>query len=370
MTIRQALTDWAAQCDADGVRRGMPPAAYTSSEMLAQEHQKVFKRSWIVVGHISQFQMPGDYVTAEIVDHPVLVVRGRDQALRAFSNVCPHRSAIIAQGSGTCTMFRCPYHAWTYDLSGKLMGAPHMDKAALRDIRLKELRLEIWQGFVFVNLDDDATPLADDLADLEGRAAPHGMADLKVVRTEDIEIACNWKILVENFCESYHVFCVHKVTLEDTTPTATTEVLPGGRGFNHHTMQSSAPGGLERARAMGLRANGTTPGNLICIYPAMALAMDPGNALWLSVMPTGPHSLRVRVSLALMPDESGTVPENVAAEAWHGCKAFFNEDISVIEGIQKGMRAGTGNRAPLHPWEATNWELSQYVVRMLGISQS
>jgi len=370
MTVLEMLQSWADWTDLSGSHHALPSVAYASDEMMALERECIFGRGWVVVAHVSELENAGDYTTFDLAGHPVVAVRGRDGVLRAFSNVCVHRSSVVAQGKGTCTVFRCPYHAWTYDLTGKLMGAPYMEKDAIKGLGLKVLRLETWHGFVFVNLDDEAGALADDLANLDERAAAYRMADLQVVRTQDIEIACNWKILVENFCESYHVFCVHKETLEDTTPTATTEVLSGGRGFNHHTMQSSASDRLETARAMGLRSNGTTPGNLICIYPAMALAMDAGTALWLSVMPTGSHSLCVRVSLALMPDESGTVPENVAAEAWHGCKAFFNEDIAIIEGIQKGMRAGTGNRALLHPWEATNWEFSQYLVRMLGISQS
>ncbi len=368
MTVLTTLQDWAEAGARSGQHMALPPDAYASEEMLTLEREHVFARSWVVVAHVSELQHAGDYTTFDLAGHPVVVARGRDGELRAFSNVCPHRSAIVAQGKGTCTLFRCPYHSWTYDLSGKLMGAPHMDKDAVRDIRFKDLRLEVWQGFVFVNLDENAPPLAGDLADLKARAAPFRMGDLKVVASEDLEIACNWKILVENFCESYHVFCVHRDTLEDTTPTASIEVLPGGPGFNDHTMQANAPHVVETARKMGLPANDTTADHLICIYPAMALAMGPGTALWLSVMPKTADSLSVRVTLALMPDEDGELGEDTAAGAWSHCKAFLNEDIVVIEGIQKGMRAGTGNRAPLHPWEATNWQFSQDLMRRLGIT--
>ena len=144
-------------------------------------------------------------------------------------------------------------------------------------------------------------------------------------------------------------------------------MLPGGTGFNDHTMQSSAPHVVDAAHRLGLPANGSATDHLICIYPAMALGMSPGTALWLSVMPKTAHSLIARASLALMPDESGEIDERIGAEAWAGCMEFLNEDIAVVESIQKGMRAGTGNRAPLHPWEATNWQFSQDVIRRLGV---
>jgi phenylpropionate dioxygenase-like ring-hydroxylating dioxygenase large terminal subunit len=94
---------------------------------------------------------------------------------------------------------------------------------------------------VFVNLDDEANPLAPDLAALEPQIAPLGLADHSVIHIEDLELACNWKILVENFCESYHVFAVHKDTLEAPTPTASTENREGGAGFNHHIQRNSTP---------------------------------------------------------------------------------------------------------------------------------
>lgn len=363
--IIETLMAWAQQRADEGVRRALPPQAYTDPDMLALECERVLKRGWIMVGHISQLQTPGDYVTHEIVDHPVLVVRGRDEQLRAFSNVCAHRSAVIAKGCGNRTVFRCPYHAWTYDPTGKLIGAPHMDKAAVADICLKELNLEVWQGLVFVNLDDGAPPLAPDLAALEPRIAPLALAEHRVIHVEDLELACNWKILVENFCESYHVFAVHKDTLEAPTPTASTELREGGAGFNHHIQRNSTPLPDALKAKLNLPEEQANEFHLICIYPALAFGFSPGHGLGLTVLPDGPNRLKARMWLT-RPSYEGDSPE-AAALAVKRVREFLAEDMGIIESLQRGLAAGTGNRAPLHPWESPGWEFSRHLLNRLGV---
>ncbi|MDG2481004.1 MAG: Rieske 2Fe-2S domain-containing protein, partial [Alphaproteobacteria bacterium] len=113
MTIYDRLAAWSEQARTEAAPTSLPPEAYTDHNLAELERERVMRRGWINVAHISQLAAPGDYVTFEIVDHPVLAVHGVDGVLRAFSNVCPHRSAIIADGCGNRTVFRCPYHAWT-----------------------------------------------------------------------------------------------------------------------------------------------------------------------------------------------------------------------------------------------------------------
>ncbi|MBT5432776.1 MAG: aromatic ring-hydroxylating dioxygenase subunit alpha [Alphaproteobacteria bacterium] len=367
MSTLKILRNWAETRAAHGDRTALPPEAYTSEELAALERKHLFQRGWIVVAHVSQLCSAGDYITYNLANHPIVVARGRDRVLRAFSNVCAHRSAIIAKGSGNRTVFQCPYHAWTYDLAGKLIAAPHMEREAVSGIRLKRLGLEVWHGLVFVNLYADAPPLAPDLDGLGSVTAPYRIAEHRVVMCEDMEIACNWKLFIENFCESYHVFSVHPETLEPGTATTSTEILPGGTGYNHHLMMNGSETLRVAAGRLGLPSNGPTPLHILCFYPASAISFDSGEAVLSSVVPTGVNTSRVRLWRTVLPDVDGTDSQEQAERSNAAIRTFMAEDRAVIEGMQKGLAAGTGNHAPQHPWETTNWEFAQYLMRRLGI---
>ena len=352
------LERWARESKDD--LRPMPSSVYTSAEMLEQEVDRLFYKEWVCAGHVSELREPGNYLTFDIVDKPVLVVRNEDGDIRAYSNVCRHRAAVLVSGSGKEKLFSCPYHAWAYDLNGCLRAAPHMNKEDVKDISLPRYRVEVWQGLVFVNLDSEAEALAPRLEKLEEHVAPYGNAAYTVVHRAEAEIACNWKVLVENFCESYHVFRVHAKTLEPSSPTSTTRVWEGSRGFNHHTMTFSGDAvtpALNERLPEGLR----NLGHLICIYPALAFSIDPASAIWLSVQPTGPQTLKYTAQIALFTAD-GSEPKPELVEATRSLTAeFMAEDKVTIELVQRGLAADVGNGGVLHPWERTNWEFGHYL---------
>jgi len=167
--VVEALLAEVAALDAAAVQERMLPAGcYTAPEFFAFEQAEVFSRSWICVGRIEQVADPGDCLATEVAGEPLLVVRGEDGTIRALSAICQHRGEIIpCPEKGKA--IRCPLHFWTYDLEGRLAGAPRMgDAEAVRrlrqTVRLPTLSLELWHGFIFVNLDPQATPLAPSLA--------------------------------------------------------------------------------------------------------------------------------------------------------------------------------------------------------------
>jgi choline monooxygenase len=338
------LADWQSAGDL----KPLPPILYTSGSILEREKSTIFDREWLCVGHVSEIANPGDYLTFDFVDTPIVVTRNRSGALRAFSNVCAHRSARLLDGSGHCAAIVCPYHSWTYDLDGRLRGAPFMDAGRIEGIRLPEIRIETWEGMIFATLDRDAAPLAPRLASLQGRIGGFDIAAMNVVWRFDDEFGCNWKVLVENFCESYHVFRVHRDTLEPDTPTSSVEVLSDGPGFNHHTMD--------------YRANDSGAGkdHLCCIYPATTLAVRQGSGIWLSVRPATAATCRVTGWLA----KSSPTEDDVASSI-DATKAFLAEDRVIVSGVQKGLASGAGNNAPLSPMEATNWQFGRYIAERL-----
>lgn len=293
------------------------------------------------------------------MDKPVLIVRDKAGEIRAFSNVCRHRSTILASGSGNRKLFTCPYHAWPYDLNGCLRAAPYMDKEQVKNISLPEYRVEIWQGLIFVSLHPEADPLALRLEKLEARMSAYNLAAHKVVHRTDLEIACNWKVLVENASESYHVFQVHQKTLAPDS-TATIRVWEGGSGFNNHTMTFNT-NKMDAGKVARLPTELRDLAQFFCVYPCLAVAIEAESAIWLSVRPTGPQTARYTQHIALFPD----VTQELADAYRDFTFGFMNEDRRMLELVQRGLAADVGSAGVLHPWERTNWEFGHYLVRKM-----
>ncbi len=195
----------------------LPPECYTSEAFYRREVETIFLKVWNFIGREDRIPNPGDYAAFEFVGVPVVIVRDRDGSVRAFANSCRHRGAKVMQGEGNCTVMTCPYHSWTYALDGRLIGAMEMDETDgfdRKNFGLVELRLETWAGFLFLNFDHDAEPLSAWLGDLPDVLASYKLEDMVTTRRVEYDLACNWKIYVENAMESYHVPTVHQQTIQ------------------------------------------------------------------------------------------------------------------------------------------------------------
>ena len=191
----------------------LPVELYRGENALRRDREAVLRRSWQFLGHVQQLAAPGDYVADVVGGAPVVVVRKDDGELAAFHNVCRHRAgALVADGTGNCAGgFTCRYHGWRYALDGRLRSAVDFGKAPDFDPRqygLFPIRVEIWRGLVFVNMDLAAKPLAELVGPLAGRW-PEGQAALPLVERRSHVIGCNWKTYVENYLEGYHIQKVH-----------------------------------------------------------------------------------------------------------------------------------------------------------------
>ncbi|MGH9683324.1 MAG: aromatic ring-hydroxylating oxygenase subunit alpha [Candidatus Acidiferrales bacterium] len=193
----------------------IPAPWYTDDRVAELERQNVFSRAWQQVGRAEQLAKPGQYVTATVAGEPIVVMRGSDNVLRAFFNVCRHHAmTVMNEPAGHAQHMRCPYHGWTYNLEGELRGMTefegvcHFDRARNG---LVPVRVETWENFVFVNLDPHAAPLIDFLGELVRLARPLGFGDLKFVERRSYTLDCNWKVYVDNFLDGgYHVPHMHK----------------------------------------------------------------------------------------------------------------------------------------------------------------
>jgi Rieske 2Fe-2S family protein len=199
----------------------LPARAYQDPAILEFERREFLRRDWVAIGRAEQAAEPGAYFLAELDGEPLVVVRGRDRELRAFHNVCRHRgTAVVEEPCGKVVRFQCPYHAWIYDLDGKLIRAKHtedLEDFSFEGYGLKPVRLGTWQGFVFVTLDPEAPSLETYLDDLVEHFARFDFSGLRVAREIVYEVDANWKFIAENYSECYHCPGVHP-QLNQLTP--------------------------------------------------------------------------------------------------------------------------------------------------------
>ena len=191
----------------------LPAYYFYDPEIYEREKEEVFYKTWQFVGFLKDLAQPGDYITAEIIDQKILVVRGKDSELRAFYNVRMHRGHVLAEGIGNKTIFTCPFHAWSYDTTGELKAAGNAENVSgfeLADFHLSEVRVESFANMVFVNLDPRSPPLSSMARELEAEfetIVPR-FRELRHVRTEIVDLECNWKFAHDQM-ECYHCPVIH-----------------------------------------------------------------------------------------------------------------------------------------------------------------
>ena len=195
----------------------LPIWCYTSATFYRREVECIWRKVWNFLGSADHIPNPGDYCTLVFAGTPLIILRDQDLSVRAFVNSCRHRGSELLEGDGNCKLIVCPYHSWTYELNGRLRGAPEMEKTVgfdKGDNGLIAIRTEVWGGFIFVCFDSAAPPLKDYLGELPDKLLPYRLEDMALVRRKTYDIACNWKLFVENAKELYHIATVHRSTID------------------------------------------------------------------------------------------------------------------------------------------------------------
>ncbi len=352
----------------------LPPWAYTSTGFYGGEVRQIFGTSWNFIGRADQLREPGSYLTLDFAGVPLAVVRDKDGTIRAFANTCRHRGARLLSGEGTTRDIRCPYHSWNYSLAGALRIAPEMDQTVgfeRADFGLREFRLEAWGGFLFVCFDPAAPPLLEFLGDLPALLAPYGLDDMVTVRRKEWDIACNWKIYVENAMESYHVPTVHAQTIQRQKRSITPPLIGKGQWcglYTAHTgtraLETGDTGFPYIPTLTGASAAGTY---YILIYPSTMLALTFDCLWWLEIHPRGPQAMHL-VSGACFP--RATVARDDFAEVsqryYRRWDKSIPEDNVISEIQQHGISspfAQMGRLSHMEPLVHTfaNWVLDRVV---------
>ena len=259
------------------------PRIYFSPEIYETELRHVLPRSWVLVADLQDLREPGDFVTDTIGTEPVIVVRSSDGELRAFSNVCTHRGCLLAEGTGNCGPgLACPYHGWTFKNDGRLSGVSfRKDFGSALDtdsLDLHSLPVAIWQRWVFVNVSADAGPLTEWLEDVPLLTRGHGFSSAIRVAERDDEVACNWKVLVDNGACDYHYWFVHAQTLGPAIDPGALEV---DNGDTTATMYAEYKGASGFRPLEFLSARERSGSFVFSIFPNLLILAFPNGSCWL-----------------------------------------------------------------------------------------
>jgi phenylpropionate dioxygenase-like ring-hydroxylating dioxygenase large terminal subunit len=336
--------------------RTLPREVYTSEEFYAFEKEAIFAKEWLCLGHVSQVPAEGDFFTIQVADEPLIVVRGKDGVVRVMSAICQHRGyPVVVDGEkGNAKQFRCAYHYWAYGLDGQLVAAPEMTRtcplAELRaETRLPELKVEIWHGMIFANMDLEAAPLAPTLSKLAPEMEAYDVGNLTLVNPLEYKNQpWNWKGMHENALEPYHTSFVH-MGYHDVAPASMAEFVDWDdedgqvmhptnyrwidAGFNPTGMSvlPVLPGLSEQRRTRIMFAS---------VLPTVFFALSPDQVFYFLITPETANTMTLRMGW-LFPDSSLKAPGfDWAFEMQNAVNQVINDqDVHSNTRMQEGQRS-------------------------------
>jgi phenylpropionate dioxygenase-like ring-hydroxylating dioxygenase large terminal subunit len=350
----------------------MPPGVYTSPDFLEQEIKHVFAREWVTVGRASALPNAGDYLTYELAGQPIFVIRDIDGRLRAMSNVCLHRMSTLLEGSGNKRAIVCPYHAWTYNLDGTLRAAPAMtlNTAFCKEsYRLPQVRCEEWLGWIMVTLNADAPSVSEQFADVQALIDDYGMESYIETFRETHIWNTNWKILAENFMESYHLPVCHAATIGGLSKLEEMVCPPGLPAFNYHTILKDGTLKIALAHPSNTRMKGDRRRTtfLLAVYPSMLVTLTPGYFWYLSLHPHGAGQVHVVFGGGMAPE---FVNSDEAQAHFAQLKTLLDkvnvEDRGCTEKVYRGVCADAARAGHLSHLERPNYDFAQYLAERVG----
>jgi choline monooxygenase len=354
----------------------IPPAVNHSQAFHDLEQQAVFQQEWICVGRGDEIPAPGDFLTHEIAAVPVLAVRQQDHSIKAFVNACAHRFAcLVPETRGSAKRFTCRYHAWTYDSAGALLRAPHMEMKPGFDAAqhgLRALQVDCWEGFIYVTLaQQPRSQLAEALEPLRARVVGrYDMSCYQTLSRETMEWDANWKNLIENFIESYHVPVAHGKTFAEHRKAPADYVC--GEDSDHycyHHAAQAAASGLGAAHPGNDRLRGEWRRTMVdfCVFPNHLVTLMPDYLWYISVQPLGTGRMRASWGFAVPPEVLAAVDaedrDAYLAEFRQYLLIANDEDKALVEALHRGSCSHLLPRGTYHPIERNLWQFMRYLAR-------
>jgi phenylpropionate dioxygenase-like ring-hydroxylating dioxygenase large terminal subunit len=355
----------------------LPPELYTSDEFLQFEYEALFTREWLCVGRASQIPNAGDWFTVTIANEPLIVVRGKEGGINCLSAVCQHRAMAVCEGRGNDTTFKCPYHHWIYGLDGRLLGAPAMERTEgfdKKDFPLPSLKVELWKGFVFVNMDPDAAPLAPTLCDYEPYLANYDLEHTVCPGTFTLtDMPWNWKVMFENFNDGYHANRLHQF-VQDFCPSSKSEFpapwrdesnvifrragythIDGGFNATHRVIMPVFPDLTEEQR---------TYSTFALMPPTLCFGTAPDQCFFFLVRPKTAHTIDVEIGYLFHPsalDDPLFEQKLILSDA--GVQVFVQQDQDATKKVQVGLRSRFAPRGRYSWQEESHVNFNRWLVQ-------
>ena len=355
----------------------IPPVINHSIHFYNHEQDRIFNQEWICIGRCDEIQSAGDFLTHQIAGTSVLVVRQDSGEIISFINACAHRFTCLSkERSGHAFAFTCPNHAWTYGLDGHLKHAPFMEMKSnfiTNNHKLERLHTEIWEGFIYVTL--SKKPKKSIAKSLDGLrkniVGQYDMANYKTVIRESMSWNANWKNLIENFTESYHVpiahpktFAGHKKQIKDY------ECGEDSNHYCYHFAPQESDKGSGAAHPLNTNLQGKWRRTMVdfCIFPNHLVTLMPDYLWWVSVMPKGVGGFEATWGVAVPPEILNDIAEE-DYDKWVKEKIDYmntanEEDRSLVERLYQGSQSNRLPQGTFHPIEKNLWQFIKYLTKI------
>jgi carnitine monooxygenase subunit len=342
--------------------RTMTYDKYTDPKVLEKEMELVFSKSWQLVGHVSQVEKAGAFFTADVANEPIIVIRGTDEVLRAFYNVCPHRATKLERTeSGKKKILQCMYHGWTFKTDGALNRAPNFrgeDAACVKDACLRPVRMEVQESLIFVNIDDNATPLAESYGDFFDRLRQFEfLSELKRTHRKTRVIKANWKAYIDNYLECDHCHIAHP-SFVDTLDMKDYQITMCENYSIQGTVVKADNQDLNDAEMKGGTFFWLWPNLMLTIYPG------PGNMASIEMVPID-HETTLAVYTYYFREDSLENLSQDEIDLMTFAEQVRAEDIELVELEQIGFRSRAFNKGHYASSEQAIVQFHQMVLEAL-----
>ncbi len=329
-----------------GEARALPMAHYTSEALFDLEKDAIFRKEWLCVGRLEQVENIGDFFTREVLGEPIVIVRGRDNQVRALSSICRHRYFTVAEGAGNVSRFTCRYHRWVYELDGQLRGAPHMED--LNDVsgkrcRLPEFKLETWLGFIFITLNEHPEPLLPKLAGAQAHWMSYGIENWRVSPWVDEVWPGNWKLAMETALEGYHVTGLHPGTIDKFMPSSTSNFEATSDQWTLFRLGTVYEGAFAAYKEIAdlFPERDQTSAPQFGFFPNCAVSCGQMSSIWLTFLPVDVGHTRVIGGALTHPAlyEKLQMDEQLKLENSAAIDAINVQDASAMVDLQRNAHS-------------------------------